>query len=166
MDFADLYGGYFGRIFAYAKCRVRDVAAAEDIAAAVFGKAFERLVQYDPARGGPAQWLFGIARNEVNLHLRRGAILAFLPLDLFGDMFRDKAAGAQDALGRGEGSAALAAALAELGEQERDLISLKFYSELNNREIAGLTGLSESNVGTILHRCMGKLRKKLAGEGS
>ncbi|HNW43753.1 MAG TPA: sigma-70 family RNA polymerase sigma factor [Elusimicrobiales bacterium] len=165
MDFAALFDEYFGRIYAYANCRVRDAAAAEDIAAAVFGKAFERLAQYDPARGGPAQWLFGIARNEVNLHLRRGAILGFLPLDVFADIFRDKAAEAPAALEKKQAEGELAAALAGLSAQERDLISLKFYSEMNNREIAALTGLSESNVGTILYRCMAKLRRELTGEG-
>ena len=36
--------------------------------------------------------------------------------------------------------------------------ALKYGSGLNNREIATLTSLSESNVGTILHRIIQKLR--------
>jgi len=38
------------------------------------------------------------------------------------------------------------------------LIALKYGASLNNRQIAELTGLSESNVGTILHRTVGALR--------
>jgi len=40
------------------------------------------------------------------------------------------------------------------------LISLKYGGGLNNREIASLTGLTESNVGTILHRVVEDLRKQ------
>ena len=48
--------------------------------------------------------------------------------------------------------------LKQYPERERELIHLKYGAELTNREIAQLTGLSESNVGTILHRVAGKLR--------
>ncbi len=50
--------------------------------------------------------------------------------------------------------------LASLPEADRELISLKFGAELNNREIARLTGLSESNVGTKLCRLVKKLRDR------
>jgi RNA polymerase sigma-70 factor (ECF subfamily) len=44
--------------------------------------------------------------------------------------------------------------------RDRELISLKYGAELTNREISRLTGLSESNVGTILSRVVAKLRKE------
>ncbi|HCC46968.1 MAG TPA: RNA polymerase subunit sigma-24 [Elusimicrobia bacterium] len=160
MDFAAAYEAYFARIYSYIRCRAGGAAAAEDLAAEVFRKALENFAQYDPARGNLAQWLFGIARNEVNYYFRRAALLRFLPLDLFGDtLAKERAPEAP-----GGGADGLAAALRRLDERERDLIGLKFYSELNNREIAKVTGLSESNVGTVLYRCMAKLRKELAGE--
>jgi len=37
-------------------------------------------------------------------------------------------------------------------------VRLKFAGELNNRQIAKLTGLSESNVGTRLFRAIRRLR--------
>ena len=79
-------------------------------------------------------------------------------------MFGDTLAKERAPEAPGGGADGLAAALRRLDERERDLIGLKFYSELNNREIAKVTGLSESNVGTVLYRCMAKLRKELAGE--
>jgi len=50
--------------------------------------------------------------------------------------------------------------LATLPDRERELIALKYGSDLTNRAIAKITGLSESNVGTILHRVVGRLREK------
>jgi len=54
--------------------------------------------------------------------------------------------------------ARLGVLLAQLPPRERELIALKYGGAMTNRAIAAVTGLSESNVGTILHRTIGKLR--------
>jgi RNA polymerase sigma-70 factor (ECF subfamily) len=45
-----------------------------------------------------------------------------------------------------------------LNEREQEIVALKFSWELNNRSIASLISISESNVGTILYRAICKLR--------
>jgi RNA polymerase sigma-70 factor (ECF subfamily) len=62
--------------------------------------------------------------------------------------------------------ARLAALTANLPARERELIALKYGASLNNRLIAELTGLSESNVGTILHRLVKTLRTQWYGDVS
>ncbi len=47
--------------------------------------------------------------------------------------------------------------LAELPTRERELIALKYGADPTNRAIVELTGLSESNVGTILQRTVRRL---------
>ncbi|MDO8805536.1 MAG: sigma-70 family RNA polymerase sigma factor [Elusimicrobiota bacterium] len=164
MEFPEVYEEFFARIYSYIRCRIGADAAAEDISSAVFQKALARFEQYNPARGNMAQWLFGIARNEVNSCLRKAAILKFFPLDLFGDIFPGESGRDPGTGDTGGDIAELVSALGMLEPRERDMITLKFYSEMTNREIAAVTGLSESNVGTILYRCMAKLRKQLTGE--
>ena len=59
--------------------------------------------------------------------------------------------------------------MAELSPRERELIALKYGAELTNQEIARLTGLSDTNVGTILSRTISTLRArfdKRPGEGA
>ena len=55
--------------------------------------------------------------------------------------------------------------LARLAPRERELIALKYGAEMTNRAIARLTGLRESNVGTILHRTIQVLRAAWPEEG-
>ena len=50
--------------------------------------------------------------------------------------------------------------LSALPDRERELISLKYGAGLTNRAIARVTGLGESNVGTILHRTIAGLRER------
>ena len=51
------------------------------------------------------------------------------------------------------------AALASLDPRDRDLVALKFAGGLSNGEIARVLGISETNVGSRLHRAVEKLRK-------
>jgi RNA polymerase sigma-70 factor (ECF subfamily) len=51
--------------------------------------------------------------------------------------------------------------IAMLPEKEQELIALKYGAGLNNREIAKLLHLSESNVGTRVFRIVESLRKKM-----
>ena len=160
MDFWEIYEAFFSRIHAYVRCRAASDAEAEDITSSVFQKALAKQDQFDPLKGNIPQWLFGIARNEVNYHFRVQALRRFLPLDLFENSLPSHDDPVSDADREAENNW-LMKALEKLDSRERDLVSLKFFSELNNREIAGLTGISESNVGTILYRCMARLRKEM-----
>jgi RNA polymerase sigma-70 factor (ECF subfamily) len=54
----------------------------------------------------------------------------------------------------------LALLLQTLPDRDRDLMALKYGAEMSNRDIARATGLSESNVGTILHRAVQALRER------
>lgn len=51
--------------------------------------------------------------------------------------------------------------LTRLPERERELVALKYGADMTNRAIAKQTGLSETNVGTILNRVVADLRRRL-----
>jgi RNA polymerase sigma-70 factor (ECF subfamily) len=57
-------------------------------------------------------------------------------------------------------AARLAELLKTLTDRDRELIALKYGAEMSNRDIARATGLSESNVGTILYRATQVLRER------
>jgi RNA polymerase sigma factor (sigma-70 family) len=69
----------------------------------------------------------------------------------------------EEEVARTEDIKKLKVCLKKLAEKEQEIITLKFSSEMNNREIARVMGLSESNVGTILCRAIKKLRDEFAG---
>jgi RNA polymerase sigma-70 factor (ECF subfamily) len=154
-SFASLYERSFPRVYAYVASLLRDRAAAEDVTAQAFERAYRRRRSYRPGKGSPEAWLFGIARNAALDELRRRkrhAALEADPEDLGGAAPEDHA----DFSLRRE---AVRAALAGLAGGERDLVALKFAGGLSNAEIARVLGMSESNAGTRLHRTITKLRK-------
>jgi RNA polymerase sigma-70 factor (ECF subfamily) len=153
--FEQLYRSSRDDVYAYAAGILRDRAAAEEVTATAFERAYRKRARFDAGRGEPRAWLFGIARNAALDELRRRgrhAELATEPVDA-------AAHAAPDGLEASERRVALNAALGALSAGERELIALKFFAGLANTEIAAVLGTSESNAGTKLHRAMNKLRE-------
>ena len=153
--FEALYRRAFPRVYAYVASLLRDRSAAEEVTAQAFERAWRKRSTYHPARGSAEAWLFGIARHAALDELRRlkrRATLEGEPADLYATEPEDHA----NAVVRRE---TVRAALAELEPRDRDLVALKFHAGLSNAEIARVLELSESNVGTKLHRTMEKLRR-------
>jgi RNA polymerase sigma-70 factor (ECF subfamily) len=153
--FSELYERTFPRVYAYVASLLRDRSAAEDVTAQAFERAYRKRRSYRPARGSMDAWVFGIARNAALDELRkrkRRAVLEGDPEDVGSPSPEDQA----ELAVRRE---TVRAALASLDGQERDLIALKFAGGLSNGEIARVLGMSESNVGTRLHRTITKLRE-------
>jgi RNA polymerase sigma-70 factor, ECF subfamily len=157
--FDGLYRSSRDDVYAYVASLMHDGPAAEEVTATAFERAYRKRHRFDPSRGEPRAWLFGIARNAALDELRRRgrqAEMAAEPADLDGAAVE---AGAE----RSEQRLALRAALATLEPRERELIALKFFAGLGNAEIASVVGVSESNAGTRLHRAVTKLREALDG---
>jgi RNA polymerase sigma-70 factor (ECF subfamily) len=152
LAFDRLYRSSRDDVYAY-------VGTAEEVTAAAFERAYRKRRRFDPGRGEPRAWLFGIARNAALDELRRRGRQAELtaePADL--DSF-----GAEEGAEHSERRLAGSAALERLAPRERELIALKFFAGLGNAEIAQVLGVSESNAGTKLHRAMTKLREACDG---
>ena len=155
LDFDALYRAARDDVYAYVATLLRDRAAAEDVTAAAFERAYRKQRTYKAGRGSERAWLFGIARNAALDELRRRkrtAALTAEPADLEAATPED---GAETALRR----AAVRTALATLEPRERELIALKFHAGLDNTEIAAVLDVTVSNAGTQLHRAMTKLRE-------
>jgi RNA polymerase sigma-70 factor (ECF subfamily) len=159
LAFDRLYRSSRDDVYAYVASIVRDRATAEDVTATAFERAFRKRSRFDPRRGEPRAWLFGIARNAALDELRRRgrqAELAAEPADLVSTPAHESAEASERRL-------VLTAALAALEPRERELIALKFFAGLANAEIAAVVGVSESNAGTKLHRAVTKLREACDG---
>lgn len=161
MDFESIYKEYFNPVFNYIMIRVQNEPLAEDLAASVWQKVLRKLDTFDANKGNLRQWLFGIARNEINMHYRLAYIRKIFSLCETEEQIPSPEQDAYVLLRDEEKKKALLGAVKTLGQREQDLLSLKFYSGLNNREIAALLRISESNAGTIIYRGLEKLRALL-----
>ncbi len=160
--FEELYEHYLPRLFNYMIYRLGNRQLAEDLTATVFEKALTRIATYRRDRGAFSTWLFTIARNVITDHLRQQARAEIVNLDDLCALAAPETPETQYL--RQEELARLYTGLNLLAEREREIIALKFAAELPNTRIAQVVGLSAENVGVILYRAIGKLRKRFEEE--
>jgi RNA polymerase sigma-70 factor (ECF subfamily) len=155
-DFTALYQVEMPRIYNYFRFRVGAGPIAEDLTSETFEKAWRHRNKYKRNLSAFSTWLFTIAarvavdyyrkpRRETSLEAENQLAL---PLSL------------EDQVDQRADYARLAAILGQLDQREREVIALRYGSECTNRQIAALLGLSESNVGVILHRTLHKVRAR------
>lgn len=102
-------------------------------------------------------WLFTVCRNtalEVKRKVRRLA-------GMDGHEPMDEGAEPGARMEHSQARAELERGLSALPERQRELVRLRFDSELSYKEIAAVTGLSVTNVGYLLHTALSQLRRSL-----
>jgi RNA polymerase sigma-70 factor (ECF subfamily) len=153
--FDQLYRSSVADVYAYVATLLGDRAAAEDVTAAAFERAWRKRRSFDAGRGTPRGWMFGIARHAALDELRRRKRVLATSEDTADPDALALEDGVDDAMRR----ATVRTALRDLEPRDRELVALKFYGELTNGELASVLHTSESNVGTRLHRAVAKLRE-------
>lgn len=156
IDWDAVYADQLPRVYNYLRFRLGVETEAEDLTARAFEKAWRARARYRRDVAGFSTWLFRIAHNVGIDYLR--ARREHVSID-------DTAEPAAATTPEGEVEHAsdlerLAALCEGLADRDRELIALKYGAELDNRSIARLTGLSETNVGTILYRAVATLRTR------
>lgn len=148
--FDAVYRRYLPRIYRYARVRVGSEQDAEDVTTATFIEVLTGLRGYEE-QGRFAAWLFTIARRQVLAHRRRAP--------QHDDVDQLRLAGAAEL--PGDERAILDRALAQLTDDRREALLLRFYGGLKVHEIAEVLDKGESAVKMLLHRGLGQLREQL-----
>lgn len=160
LPFGELYQAYASKVEGYFISRVVNKDLAEDLTSKTFQKALDGLDSFR-WQGLPfSAWLFRIARNVFFDHLRSERGNRKARLDDTPPLKSDLPTQFEE-LEESEENALLKKALAKIPPREQEIVYLKFYEGLTNRAIAKITGLSETNIGTILYRTLRKLREEL-----
>jgi RNA polymerase sigma-70 factor (ECF subfamily) len=129
-------------------------ADAEDIVQECFLSLLRPGCSFDPARTSLRTYLFGAVRNQALNRLRRREQAGFLEST-------ENRTPETEAL-RDEMAGAVAAAIAELPETQREVLLLAHYEQLSLLEIAEITELEVTAVKSRLQRARATLRETLA----
>lgn len=156
--FVPVFERHFGLLHSYLRVRAGDFDA-DDLAAQTFEIAFRRRGDYDPQRVDARPWLFGIAINLLH-EKRRGdrrrqsALQRIVPRAAIDDLDLEHA---EARIGPG----AVRAALADVPDEDRDLLLLFACVELTYEECAIALGVPVGTVRSRLHRLRARLRARL-----
>lgn len=160
--FRQLYDAYLPRVYAYVGYRVGPTEDVEDVVAEVFVKmagGLRRFVWRGP--GSFSAWLFRIAHNEIAGHYRRtGPRRRDEPLESSPEL-RDERPDANPSPELTEQTALIRRLVGALPPRRREVVLLKYFGGLRNREIAAILGLDERTVASHLSRGLDELRRRL-----
>ena len=154
------YQAHGPAVYGYFRFHVPAIDVAEDLTAETFLKLVRSARRYDPAQGSARGWILAIARNVLRDWGRRHRLRQYVPLGNLLDL-ASEGPSPEERLLRREEIARLLDAVATLPAADRELIGLRYGSELETAEVAGLLGISEGSVRTRLWRALGRLRAAL-----
>jgi RNA polymerase sigma-70 factor (ECF subfamily) len=148
--FAELYDASADRLHHYLTARLGSRDAASDVLQTAFLRAVKSRRRFRGVEN-PVAYLFQIARNEATRWVtRRGNDRPLVANEIF--------AASGDAFGEQDDAEVVAAALARLTAEDRELVELKVFAGLTLREIADVTGLPQGTVATRFRRAIESLR--------
>ena len=160
--FGEIYERYYVGVYKYIFYRVGEQSLAEDLTMEVFVKAMEAIDNFS-FRGVPfSAWLYRIASNLVIDHFRRQPVQPALSLE-------EKLVAAvehpSEVLESEFTHQALQRALADLTDDQQQVIVLKFVDGLSNLEVAQILGKTEGAVKSLQHRALASLGRVLGEQG-
>jgi len=117
---------------------------------------------YDPSRGSPEEWIFGIARNNIRLEARKRASRPSTngDISLYLEAIDTKPL-PDEVLEQKETAVLVRSALGRLESKEQTVLRAKYIEGLLARDIAGQMGITEKAVHSLLYRARISLRKEL-----
>ncbi|CCG42654.1 sigma-70 family RNA polymerase sigma factor [Magnetospirillum molischianum] len=150
------------RAYALALRMLRNVADAEDVAQESMVKAWTHRQSWEPGRARFSTWLYRVVVNRC-IDLRR------LPSNANIDDVPEPAEDIPDTtetLYRREVYSRLERAIGKLPDQQRAAVTLAYFEDLGNGEIAQILGTTISAVESLLKRGRQGLRHALRGSES
>jgi RNA polymerase sigma-70 factor (ECF subfamily) len=163
-SFEELYRRFSGMLFATIFRILNQQEAAEDVLQEVFLQIWEKAPLYDPVRGKPLTWIVTLARNKAIDRLRSTQRSHRLQSEVereaqaFDPAEERNSADALEAVEQGK---LVREAVQKLSKDQREAISLAFFSGLTQTEIAERVGEPLGTVKARIRRGMMRLREVL-----
>jgi RNA polymerase sigma-70 factor (ECF subfamily) len=160
-SFTELYDEYFDRVNRYLRYRVQNSWDADDLTTTVFLKALEKFDQY--SRTSPfASWIFRIAHNAFVDFVRKSREIPVNQDEfLAGEM--DETWQPEQQVLTNEEIAMLRDRLEMLTQDQRDVLTLRYFADLKIHQVAEVLGKTESSVKMISYRALQQLKKMYKG---
>ena len=157
--YATLFDHYAPRVKGYLARLGLEPGRAEDLAQEVMVAVWRKAGSFDRGKATVSTWIFRIARNRRIDLFRRERTAALDPDDpqLSPDALPQPDAGLESS----EREVQVAAALADLPVEQRDMVRAAFYEDLTHSEIAERFGLALGTVKSRLRLAFEKLRVRL-----
>jgi RNA polymerase sigma-70 factor (ECF subfamily) len=153
--FSELYNRYFHRIYTFAYARLSNHADAEEVAQETFTSVFR---SFDAYRGQSSllSWIYGIAKNTANGHLRRSRTqetrLESIDADQLAPLPALSSCAPDEQLDLRLFTEAVERSLSDVAEWQVDVFCMRHFDNLSIADICERTDRSSDAVRSCLYR--------------
>jgi RNA polymerase sigma-70 factor (ECF subfamily) len=156
--FDELYDYLLPKIFGYIMNRVGHRQEAEDLTSQTFAKVMASINRYEDRGVSFSAWVYRIATNVIIDNSRKKKEFAMDP-----EIIKERVAGTRTASPEEtvcllEAGEELRHCLDKLKDDYQNVLTLKFFEELDNREIAEILDCRPSAVAVKVHRALKALK--------
>ena len=135
---------------------------AEELVQKTVFDAVRARTSYQPSQGSPQEWIFGIARNNIRLEIRKRASRPSVDGDISVYLETiDTKPLPDEILEQKETTAIVQTALNRLPAKEQAVLRAKYIEDLSAHEIAMQMNTTEKAVHSLLYRARISLRQEL-----
>ena len=157
--FDKLYEYYLPKIYSYIYNRCRNKQLAEDVSSKTFVKAMTKLKSFEFKGYRFGSWLYKIAHNELIDYFRKDKELFDIKeVEVYSDNKTSQLAENE------ERKRVVLKALSELPENYQQVLSLKYFEEMTNKEMADIVGCKKATLAVKLHRSLKAFEKVMKKE--
>jgi len=158
--FSDLYDQYFPKIFRYISWRVGNRGDAEDLVSDIFTRALDKIETFKWREGATfSSWIFRIAHNTLTDHYRTKQKRSYVNIDDLPEIEADEIL-ADENYDRRQLFKKLYQMIQELPERQAEIITMRFFTGMKNKEIAKVLEIKEKSVASSLCRGLQVLHNK------
>ena len=151
-----------GALLRYAQRIIGDADRGRDVVQDTFLRLMES--GRDLEGGRLAQWLFTVCRNRCLDVCRKERRMTLMSEHVERTHAGSESAPDDVASGR-EQAALISVAMSALPGNQQEVLRLRFQNGFSYKQIAGITGLSATNVGFLIHTGLQRLRKRFQVDG-
>jgi RNA polymerase sigma-70 factor, ECF subfamily len=157
----ELYDRYASQALAVAVRVLEDRGTAEDVVHDVFVTVWQKVDRFDEARGSLRGWLLTVVRNRAIDRLRRTRPTEDVAdVDAIGRLRTTPNPVWEEAI-RSLDRLALADAMAQLPDEQRQAIELAYFGGHTYRRVAELTAVSPGTAASRMRLALARLRATL-----
>ena len=159
--FAGLYRMHYERVFRYCCRRLFNRHDAEEVTSTVFFRVMRTIGAFEGNSDGFRNWLYRIATNAVNDHLKTAKKRAEAIRNAAREHGRGSAFANETDTELQKKNLAVKQALLGLKPKYQTVITLRFFEKMKLVEIAEILGKNPATIRTQLARALSRLRKEL-----
>lgn len=156
-----IFNDFSPKVFRFFMIRTGQRETAEDLTQEVFLKLVDKVDTFDSNAGNFAGWFWQIAKNTLIDYFRQKKSVSLDPEMIEKKSLTEKHNITEKSfLAKIEVEEVLKI-VGNFGEEEQEIFSLRFLSEMSYKEISRLVNKSEGNLRVITHRIIKKIQKNI-----